>query len=914
MRAWLRTDLVSAWTCSLAALAGFAAVEIAATLIAGLLGPGDLSIGTALRFCVVAIVLAGLAAPIVWLALAGASASVRLGAALVDRSRAAHFRGLLSPLERGPRRSTAWFWGLAGSALFYVAASAAATAVIVPRFKVLSLTGVLLGVVQLAVIAAAVLAGLGIRAAVAALGGWLEPRLGRLAPANPLTRPLPALLALAGLIAAVLVAVALLSPRMAPVIPWRALLSALALAAGVVIGRMIAARWSRPPRWRTQAAIAAGFCLLLAPATLLWVGAHPGAKALAVTASPALDLLVDGVRKANDIDRDGFGSLLGETDCDPFDKAKNPLAPEIPDNGIDENCDGRDLQLARLDLEPGKIPPVPESFRRDWNFLLLTIDTVRYDHTSFGGYERDTTPELAKLVERSVSFSFAQAPSAGTMASIPAIMTSKFFHSGIALGPNRRGKPPLTKPENLLLSEALESAGYATGALLTHYYFNEWGLDQGFDTYDNSLGRKNNPKVVSADRLTDRALAWIGSNAGRKWFLWAHYIDPHGHYVEHPGEVSYGSSEKDLYDGELHFTDKHVGRLIRELSRIPGIAENTIIIITSDHGDGFNEHGFTSHAKALYFELLHVPLIVYVPSIPPRVVPGPVTPLDIFPTVLDLAGVDRSRLRFEGESLIPQLFYGADARDRVVFAETDYPKPQRAAISDRFKLIRKLQDDLYELYDLERDPREQRNLYPPRTTAAREAFATMNRHLEDWLERVYYARDDQRNQLMMYLSDVLLDELPEIQHPVDPRGGGATFDGGRIEVLGFDVEPASPIPGQSIEVAVYFRAKRAPSDDFKLELVAAAGDASPQRSRAAFTAKGRFPTSRWRPGEIIRDRRKLTLRRDLEGEVTLGLRLLGDPGKPLAPDTGQTLPRDPKALKLGVIPMAKPSPKGAHTP
>src|SRR5690606_10086386 len=265
---------------------------------------------------------------------------------------------------------------------------------------------------------------------------------------------------------------------------------------------------------------------------------------------------------------------------------------------------------------------------------------------------------LAELAARSVSFSFANAPSAGTMASVPAILTSRFFHSGIALDEKvPRGSPPRLRPQNLLIAELFDKAGYETGAITTHEYFNDWGMEQGFDTYDNELGKKRDPYGVTSDRLTDRALAWIGPRSDKRWFLWLHYLDPHGRYVAHPGEVSFGTSEEDLYDGELAFTDKHIGRLLDELGRLPG-AERTVIVLTSDHGDGFNEHGFINHGFALYRELLHVPLIVFVPNVEPRVVPGPVSPLDIMPTLIDLCGLEPPPgASFEGESLVPQLFY-----------------------------------------------------------------------------------------------------------------------------------------------------------------------------------------------------------------------------------------------------------------
>src|SRR6185436_9623745 len=114
------------------------------------------------------------------------------------------------------------------------------------------------------------------------------------------------------------------------------------------------------------------------------------------------------------------GSLLGEGDCAPFDPAVHPGAIDLPDNGSDENGDGHDFSLRDVAAAASSGGEVPERFRKDWNVLFITIDTLRYDHTTFGGYadgprRRNTTPNLAALVRRSVSFAFANAPSAGTM-------------------------------------------------------------------------------------------------------------------------------------------------------------------------------------------------------------------------------------------------------------------------------------------------------------------------------------------------------------------------------------------------------------------------------------------------------------------------------------------------------------------
>src|SRR5262249_29257757 len=150
--------------------------------------------------------------------------------------------------------------------------------------------------------------------------------------------------------------------------------------------------------------------------------------------------------------------------------------------------------------------------------------------------------------------------------------------------------------------------------------------------------------------------------------------------------------------------------------------------------------------------LLRVPLIFYIPDAEPHLVDGPVSGLDIFPTLADFAGIDISDLSIEGESLVPELLYGKDARDRVVFAETNYPDPLRAAISDGWKLIYNLKANFYELYDLKKAPIEKKNVFQ----ADKEGGAKMKALLDEWLDRVYYARDPHSQAQMVRSEQFLL--------------------------------------------------------------------------------------------------------------------------------------------------------------
>src|SRR5262249_24907397 len=191
--------------------------------------------------------------------------------------------------------------------------------------------------------------------------------------------------------------------------------------------------------------------------------------------------------------------------------------------------------------------------------------------------------------------------------------------------------------ENSTVTDIAMRKGHSTGVVGSHVWCNQWGVEQGVDDYDNPIARTDDPFRVAADRVTDHVLAWVSRQQGKKWFMWAHYIDPHGRYVAHPDVVDYGASEPELYDAEIQWTDQEVGRLLAELSRLPSY-DRTIIVITSDHGDSMGEHGVPlgTHGTALYRELQHVPMIFYIPQNPPRIVHGAVTNLDIVPTIAAL--------------------------------------------------------------------------------------------------------------------------------------------------------------------------------------------------------------------------------------------------------------------------------------
>jgi arylsulfatase A-like enzyme len=927
----VRADVGRAIAMAVGGAAAFAAVEYPLTLASYAGAPRWVA-----RLELIALI-ATLAIWLWWL-LAASGAAVLIGVRLIRarfdpaQARAPGWLYPPPPVAAGATHpAVAWLWATVATGLVSVAVIQRAAALAIARYNEVQLKAALIAAIAVAWIAGAIALHrvLAIAARVGATG--LAPLLGA---ANPLGRWRAAGAAWAGLVGGVLAASWLALPQSRSVLPVRLVVSGVVITLGMGLGALRHARRAQRRRSRRRALALAGAALAGMTATLVWLGADLETKYVAFTASPALDRLIDAVRFANDLDGDGFGSLLGEGDCAPLDPAIHPGAIDVPDNGVDENCDGHDFSLRDTAVRPPD-KAVPPRFRKDWNILLLTIDDLRYDHTTFGGYadsprHRDTTPHLAALVKQSVSFAFTNAPSAGTMASIPAILTSKYFHSGIALdeSPRPPGTPPGILPENTTLPEIMKRKGYATAVVSSHVWWNHWGFEQGVDDYDNSIAPTDDPFRVAADRVTDHVLAWVSRKQATRWFLWAHYIDPHGRYVAHPDVADYGASEPDLYDAEIKWTDQEVGRLLDQLRRLPSFA-NTIVIITSDHGDSMGEHTVPlgTHGTALYRELQHVPMIFFIPDNQPRIVRGAVTNLDIVPTVAALCDIDVHDLSFEGRSLVPQLFYDrAEDPDRIVFAETNAPQKERAAISERWKLIYYFGSNLYELFDLAADPWEHHNLAPE----APPALATMKQALQAWMDRVMYVRDPTFNQAYRQLADVVLSSAPAPQIAT----AGQTLDG--IAILGAGIADDRPVaPGARLDVHVYFHVEQPTTIAYRFQLAAwpidpADPTAAPApgrilRTSLRATAGGAFSTERWKSGDNIRERFPLTIPPDWPpgwpaggppggppggpagGRGALGLGLVAeDAAGKIHPPTGDRLASDPTIAVLGTIPASAP--------
>jgi arylsulfatase A-like enzyme len=651
-----------------------------------------------------------------------------------------------------------------------------------------------------------------------ALRGRAGPRARR-----PATTVLAAALALI-LPGALAAAVAWPTVRQLDLRPFVALAVALAVAALAAL-RTGASRFRLDARPLALRALVAAALVALPLSAAISIGRADRVRKAASAFTGATAPIVRAIQRAFDLDRDGASSVLGGGDCDDLDRDVHPGAFDWPDDGIDQDCNGHAATVTPP--PPRRYAAVPDAVPQRPNVLLLTIDALRADHVGAWGYPRPTTPRLDELARESTRFAHAWAHAPSTRYSVPAILTGRYPSNIVTTLQNW---PPRVMPENRLLAEILHDLGYTTGALLSYHYFNRgWGLDQGFDDYDFSLqhlhsigGDPAKTAGTSARPLADKAVAWIQAHAPKSptdkpFFLWAHFYDTHFMFERHPElpESNFGSTEIDLYDGEIRFTDHHVGRVLDALHDA-GLWDSTIIIVTSDHGEGFGEHGLPPsqrHGYHLYRNETDVPLLVRVPGLPARVVDAPVGHVDILPTLLNALRVPADQEpQLLGQSLFG-LMTGAAAEPpppvagplgRVVYQEVTYEGPtvRRAVAARGWHFIANvIPDDTRELYDLAADPTEERD----RAGTGDSAEATLRAALGEWTDAAA---------LPPNFRDKVAGNIG--RSSLNPKETLGDTVGGWFTVEGVDVETPRPRAGETLRLAIHLRGGKRPPDGWRL--------------------------------------------------------------------------------------------------
>jgi arylsulfatase A-like enzyme/tetratricopeptide (TPR) repeat protein len=346
------------------------------------------------------------------------------------------------------------------------------------------------------------------------------------------------------------------------------------------------------------------------------------------------------------------------------------------------------------------------------NVLLISIDTLRADHLGAYGFRGSISPHIDALAREGTVFENVHSPVPMTLPAHASMLTGTF-------PPTHGLRDNLEKrlPEaSVTLAERLKARGLATGAVVSSFVLDRrFGLSQGFDTYDDrflAVHKIGDLSERKGDEATRKAVEWLEKNRGRPFFLFLHYYDPHDPYEPPPPFAETWKGHP--YQGEIAFTDHCVGQVMAKLKEL-GLYDQTLVVLTGDHGEMLGEHGELNHGYFIYEAALRVPLVVRVPGakgVAARV-DLPASLVDVAPTILSLLGADVPK-DVQGVDLSPWLFgRGAGGGARPLYAETITPtryygaNSLLAVIADGWKYIETTRP---ELYDLRKDPQESVNL------------------------------------------------------------------------------------------------------------------------------------------------------------------------------------------------------------
>jgi arylsulfatase A-like enzyme len=373
---------------------------------------------------------------------------------------------------------------------------------------------------------------------------------------------------------------------------------------------------------------------------------------------------------------------------------------------------------------------------RRQSVILISIDTLRPDRLGYHGYRRDTSPAIDEFAAGGVRFSTCYSVSGWTLPSMATILTGEYPKDHGATDFHWSIDPMLPS-----LATILRREGYDTRAYVSHVFLKPiYGFGEGFASFDFSVLNLGEPHEVSSGKeLTDIVISELPA-AKKPFFIWVHYFDPHFVYLAHPDWAGWGDDDSDRYDQEVAFTDRHVSRLLDAIER-RGLLDETIVVLTSDHGEEFGEHGGAYH-ETLHGEVVRCPLVIHAPGLEPGVNETIAEQIDFLPTILGL-------LRLPAPEGLPGKDLFSGRRSGPIFFERDRPFPwvERAVLDGNHKLVVIEVSDSTKIpqtshgnyqpvlnvvpgvymYDVSKDPGETRNIFDEEDPRAKQLLSLLAR-------------------------------------------------------------------------------------------------------------------------------------------------------------------------------------------
>ncbi len=406
--------------------------------------------------------------------------------------------------------------------------------------------------------------------------------------------------------------------------------------------------------------------------------------------------------------------------------------------------------------------------------VLISIDTLRADHLPVYGYTNVRTPNFDALARESVVFERAYAHSPQTLPAHAALLSGELpLENGV-----RDNVGFSIKPGQPMIQAALGRRGYETAGFVSAYVLRaQTGINQGFQRFDSELPAASPDASVAqvqrdGGRTLDAVERWLDArNPSRPFFLFVHLYEPHTPYAPPARYSQYAP-----YDGEIAYADELVGRLVKRLAR-DGSYDAATIVLLSDHGEGLGDHGEQEHGLFLYDDTIRVPFMIKMPGARRggTRVADPVQQIDLVPTLLELTGAaGDSKLR--GRSLLPLLRGTGRVREEGIYSEALYARYHfgwselYALTEGRYRFIQAPRE---ELYDLQTDPKEARNLAATRPQPGAAMRAGLARLLAGaTVERPSHISAEEREQFQAlgYVSmQAELDAPPRDNPRPDPK-------------------------------------------------------------------------------------------------------------------------------------------------
>ena len=465
------------------------------------------------------------------------------------------------------------------------------------------------------------------------------------------------------------------------------------------------------------------------------------------------------------------------------------------------------------------------SEREDLNVVFVVIDMLRSDRLSSYGYQRVTSPTMDELAATGIRFAHTESQSSWTKSSMASLWTAMY--------PERTGVQRFfhaLPDEALMPAEIMKQAGFATGGVWRNgWVANNFGFGQGFDLYIRPTRsrpvervKRHNPSAHALQGTdmdaTESAIEFMQVFKDRRFFLYIHYMDIH-QYLYADISPDFGTSFSDIYDSSIFWTDHNV-RTLMDAIRDLQLADKTMVVLVSDHGEAFFEHGLEGHARNLYREVLEVPFII----VPPFVIEGGivvdtrVANVDIWPTLLDLLGLQMPP-GAEGQSLVPRIREASEGRevvagddgetDRPVFSQLDRSWGKVGADSrSRVSMVKgkyrmnywaNEPDDVL-LFDRSQDPAERNNIAADHPEVVAELRVEIEEFLgkpkTQWEAAPEVELDEMRVQQLRALGYVIGGRTKHTQRPDDEQPVEDAQPGQRESEPG-GAGAGSPSPAQS---------------------------------------------------------------------------------------------------------------------